>query len=469
MDDYVGANLLFATLTDRDLDGTTIPGLASGWETRSASDYLLTIRRDATCADGTKITPTAVANSLNYYADKTTTPPHPSASQVFGTGKPTITADDAAGTVTVTLAQPNSDFPAALSIPQAGIICPAGLADKAALAAGSAKGAFSGPYTLGRVKPAVEYTYDLRPDYIAWPRYSAPLAGVPSAKLVFGISTDPSTTANKLLSGDLDLGAVTGDTLDRFAGRGDYHQAKITSANVYIAFNEAPGHYFAGKPEARKAVAQAIDRTVFNKVFSNNASPVFNSVVPKTYACALDDPSLVPVQDPSAAAAALKGAIIRFPASLSFGDKGKGAEYIQKALDDAGATVNLKKIDNATWATTIQQPEADWDMTLMGDVNAASLTSISLSKVIGPGYQSGGINLTASDNPEGLAALAAGRAATDPQQRCAHYQAAQKSVLDRQDVVPLAGVALSLVTAPDVTVATPGHSIRNYFTLRVTK
>ncbi|GAA1033612.1 MULTISPECIES: hypothetical protein [Amycolatopsis] len=51
----------------------------------------------------------------------------------------------------MTLAQPNSDFPAALSIPQAGIICPAGLADKAALAAGPAKGAFSAPYALSLV------------------------------------------------------------------------------------------------------------------------------------------------------------------------------------------------------------------------------------------------------------------------------------------------------------------------------
>src|SRR5437868_8814547 len=36
------------------------------------------------------------------------------------------------------------------SLPQAGIVCPAGLADLPGLAAGSVAGAFSGPYTLDR-------------------------------------------------------------------------------------------------------------------------------------------------------------------------------------------------------------------------------------------------------------------------------------------------------------------------------
>ncbi|MET9259547.1 ABC transporter substrate-binding protein [Amycolatopsis sp. NPDC004079] len=457
--------MLFSTLTARDFNGTVIPNLASSWAEKSASEYTLTIRDDATCADGTKITPSIVAASLAYFADNDNNA-HPSATLVFGLGKTTITGDNTAKTVSITLAQPNSDFLAALSVSQSGIICPAGLADRTGLAAGSVKGAFSGPYTLGATKPGVEYAYDLRPDFRQWVNYTTPLAGAPARKIVFGIRTDPSTTANKLLSGDLDIGSATGDTIGRFAGRSDYHQARIITANVYVAFNETPGRYFADRPAARKAVAQAIDRAAFNKVFSNGLSPIFNSVVPAEYKCALDDASLIPAPNPVLAAAALRGARVKFPASTGFGDQGKGAEYVQKVLTDAGAVVDLDKSDNATWATTVQNPRSDWDLTLMGDVNALKLISASLTRVIGPGYRVDGRNMTASKNPEGEAAVAAGQRATDPIEQCRQYGIAQRSVLTRQDVIPLAGTASSLVSVPDVTIAAPVGAV-NYATIRV--
>ncbi|MET9259559.1 ABC transporter substrate-binding protein [Amycolatopsis sp. NPDC004079] len=465
LDDYIGANLLFSTLTARDFDGTIIPNLASGWSARSASEYSLTIRDDAVCADGTKITPAVVAASLAYYADNGNDA-HPSAAPVFGLGKTTITADDAARTVSITLGRPNSEFLAALSVPQAGIICPAGLADKAGLAAGSVRGAFSGPYTLGSAKPGAEYSYDLRPGFTQWVKYAKILPGVPPGRIVFGIRADPSTTASKLLSGGLDIGSATGDTIRRFAGRSDYNRVNLIIASVYVAFNETPGRYFAGKPEARKAVAQAIDRAAFTMIFSNDLSPIFNSVIPRDYKCALEDPSLVPAPDPAAAAAVLRGATVKFPASMGFGDRGKGADYLQKALTGAGAAVELTKHDNASWVATIQNAQADWDMTLMSDVNALNLMSPSLTRVIGPSYQAGGRNVTASKNPDGEAAVAASQSATDPRERCRQFKIAQRSVLSRQDVVPLAGIASSLVSVPDVTIEAPAGSA-NYATIRL--
>jgi ABC-type oligopeptide transport system substrate-binding subunit len=59
----------------------------------------------------------------------------------------------------------------------------------------------------------------------------------------------------------------------------------------------------------------------------------------------------------------------------------------------------------------------------------------------------------ASDNPEGEAALAEGLAAADEKTRCAAFDRAQRSLFERDDIVPLAGSPLTYVTGPDVTVS----------------
>lgn len=456
-DDYVADSLLYDTVLHRDDDGSIIAGLAAQWKAESASKYSFTITKDATCADGTPITASVVANSLKYLANDTTEA-HVFAPLVFGVGAPTITADDQTSTVTIQTAAPYANLLPGLTVAQSGIVCPAGLSDPSGLKAGTVKGAFSGPYTLGAAKPGVSYTYDLRKDYKMWPKYSKPLGGVPASQMVFGIATDQATTANKLISGDLDIGNIGGETLDRFKGK-DYNQVTTVIANVYVMFNERPGHYFADNPEARKAVAQAIDRTAFNKVFSDGVSPLFNSVVPSTYDCVNKDKSLITKYDKAAAAKVLKGATIKFPASTAFGDAGKGAEYIQQVLTDAGANVELQKVDNATWATETQKPGGDWDMSIMGDINAAKLISASLDRVMGTPLEQGGRNIPGNDNTEGAAALKAALQTTDKAEQCQDYQTAQKTMLERNDVVPLAGIVWTTTSSPDVKVKAPGGTL----------
>ena len=89
-DDYEVARFLFDTVVRRDADGKFIGGLATDWKS-TATDASLTIRKDATCADGTAITPTIVAKSLNYFADPATK--NNFGKLVFGPGQPTITAE----------------------------------------------------------------------------------------------------------------------------------------------------------------------------------------------------------------------------------------------------------------------------------------------------------------------------------------------------------------------------------------
>ena len=82
-DDYVADALMFDTLVHNDEDATYVGGLATDWEAKCASEYVFTIRDDATCADGTKITASVVADSLNYLADPSAGN-HVAAALVFG-------------------------------------------------------------------------------------------------------------------------------------------------------------------------------------------------------------------------------------------------------------------------------------------------------------------------------------------------------------------------------------------------
>ena len=59
--DVQNARLGFDTLLRVGEDGV-IGGLATDWETVSSTEYVFTLRDDATCSDGTAITPTVVAN-----------------------------------------------------------------------------------------------------------------------------------------------------------------------------------------------------------------------------------------------------------------------------------------------------------------------------------------------------------------------------------------------------------------------
>lgn len=461
-DDYVVDSLLYDTVLARDDDGSLIPGLAESWEATSASAYVFTIREGATCADGTEITPTVVANSLEYFGGDES---HVFAPLVFGGGKATITADDQGGTVRIETAEPYANLPQGLTIPQSGIVCPAGLADKPGLAAGKVEGAFSGPYTLHEAKPGVSYTYALREDYDAWPELSDPLKGEPAAKLVYSLATDEATSANKLLNGDLHLANIGGEALARFES-GDFNEESSVIANVYVMFNQRPGQFFAGNAEARQAVAQAIDRDAFNKVFSGGRNELFDTIVPSSYDCALDDDSLIESHDPQAAAEVLKGAKIKLVASSAFGDDGKGAEYLRQVLDDAGAEVDLTKVDNATWATETQKSGGDWDMTIMGDINAAKIISASLDRVLGPALEDGGRNIPGVNNPVGSKALQQGLVETDPEARCGYYEDAQRALLENDDVVPLTGIIWSTISAPAVEVRAPGGAL-SYRTVRI--
>ncbi|MCU1403916.1 MAG: hypothetical protein JWQ43_219, partial [Glaciihabitans sp.] len=102
------ARLGFDTLLRQGETEGFVGGLATDWEAVSASEYNFTIRDDATCADGTVITPQIIADSLTYLTTNEDSAAQTWSSQAFGAGDATFTADDAAGTLNITLSTPYS-------------------------------------------------------------------------------------------------------------------------------------------------------------------------------------------------------------------------------------------------------------------------------------------------------------------------------------------------------------------------
>lgn len=463
-DDYEVARFLFDTVVRRDDNGKFIGGLATDW-TSTATDASLTIRKDATCADGTTITPTIVAKSLSYFADPATK--NNFGKLVFGPGQPAITADDAAGTVSIKLAQPWSELIGGLTLAQTGIICPAGLADPDGLAKGSVQGAFSGPYTLTKASHGVSYDMALRQDYKAWPKWSKAPEGTPAKTVRFFPGVNKTTVANQLLTGEMDVSDIAPADTARFESNKDYTITTVPFAGIFLLFNQRPGSPFTN-PALRKAVAQLMNQKAFNGAAYANKGITYNSIVAPTVACALQDNSHITKEDATAAKAVLAGKTFKMVGTTSIGPNGAGSTYVQEALRAAGATVDLNLVDNGTWATMTQTKPETWDMTVQGDANFVGTVAASLTRIAGVPTEKGGRNIGGGENADILADISQAQAATDDSQRCDAYTKAQISALEDNDIYPFVGEPQIVVQRPGFSIHAPS-GIVDYGTLRITK
>ena len=449
-DDYVTARLLFDTVLRKDADNELVGGLAQSWEAIDASHYSLMVRDDASCADGTPITATVVADSLARFASPETA--STGRTLTLGGASATFTADDELGTIDIELSAGWSDFLTGLTLPQAGIVCPAGLADPEGLAAGTVEGAFSGPYTLTASQAAVSYTVTLREDYDTWPEFAEPLTGDAPAVMVLTPLAENATVATQLLSGALDFGVLTDESVNRFDDSDDFSMQTTSNNTTYLMFNERPGTTFADQPELREAVAQAINAETFGDITTDGRGEVITSVGSANVACVNTDTGLLVATDEDAAAQALAGVSIHIVGTTLLGT---GNEYIAEVLRNAGADVTLDSLDNANWSTVTSAGGSDWDINVQGDNNLMGTVTSSLLRVMGPATEDGGRNKMGVVNDEGYAFLQAGLASVEPDEKCEALQSAQASFLDRVDAIPLA-------TLPSVTVVRDGFSVRAF-------
>lgn len=461
-DDYQVARYLFDTVLRLDVDGTFAGGLATKWEA-TADQAVLEIRTDATCADGTEITPTIVADSLNYFADPETR--NNFAKLVFGPERPTITADDAARTVTIDLAQPWSEVLRGLTLAQTGIICPAGLADLDGLAEGAVEGAFSGPWTLTDAQHGVRYEMTLRDGYDAWPEFSFPLEGVAPQKIEFAAGVNKTTVANQLVTGAFDVAEIAPADLARIEGAGQFEVLSVPFAGIWLLFNQREGSPFTD-PALRHAVAQAVNQQAFNAAAYAGQGIVYNSIVAPNVPCVLPDNSYLTPEDQDAARKVLDGMEFKMVGTTSIGPNGAGNTYVQEALRQVGATVNLNLVDNGTWATMTQTQPETWDLTVQGDANFVGSVAASLTRIAGTTTENGGRNIGGAANESVIADIAEAQASADEDARCEAYERAQITILEQNDIVPFVAEPQIMVTRDGFTISAPSEIV-DYATTRI--
>ncbi len=447
--DYVIARNSFDTLVRKD-DGGLIAGLATEWESTPTS-VLFTLRSGSTCADGTEITPTVVKNSIDYLGSADSA--SPVSGNIFGPGNaPTVTADDAAGTVLVEIGSPWPDMLTGFSISSSGIICPAGLADPEGLGAGTVPDAASGPYVLSTVEPGVGYTYTLRDDYDAWPEWADAPEGEPASTLAYTVSSDPTAAANMLTAGQLDIAHITPTDIDRIEDSGS-STTVLPLSDLYIAFNERPDSIFA-EPALRAAVAQAIDVPAF-EVVATDGTGIFNPwFVDPVVTCATSDDSHLIGYDPDAAAPVLDGVTIRFVAPNIVGTNGAGNEFVQESLRALGADVQLENLDVGSWVSRVFTEPDSWDMTIFADLNFQGTMTNALVNWVGPIVADGGTNLGGADVPAATQALADSLVATSAEERCGILRTGITAIVEGAHGVPL-------VNSPIVFGTRDGYSVSN--------
>lgn len=453
--DFVLARQSFDTLV-RKGEGGLVPGLAATWDS-TPTTASFTLREGATCSDGAPITATVVKNSLDAFANSGGSV----VAQVFGSQVPQIVADDAAGTVNLTLESPWPTMVQALTISATGIVCAPGLADPEGLAAGHVEGAESGPYIQTAAEPGVRYTYELRDDYNMWPEWTPEVAGEPAKNLEFVISPDTSATTNLVLDGQLDIAKIMPESMSRFEGQAGYEVSPFLFSDFYLLFNEREGSPFVDQA-ARTAVAQVINRENFDATTSQGTGELATTLANSTALCVTGDDSALIPEDVAAAAPVLKGMKIRLVAPQIVGTNGAGNTYLQEVLRAAGAEVELDNVDVGTWISTVfTEPDA-WDMTVYADLNFVGSLSNPLGSFQGPGILEGGSNIGGADATEAAALFEKSLATADETERCALVNDAANSIISDAHAVPLITDSFIYAQRPGFQVSMLGGSLDDH-------
>jgi len=438
------------------------PQLAKSWETTD-SGVTLTLADGVTCADGTELTATDVADSLNFVTDPENQSPF------LGTFIPVgaqASADDGARTVTLTLSDPAPFVLNGLaSLP---IVCPAGAADRDALATTTAG---TGPYELTDAQPGSQYTYTRRDGYTWGPDgATTDEKGLPET-VVIKIVENESTAANLLLSGGLSAAQVNGPDAARLDGAGLF-TAETTALAGEQWYNHASGRV-TDDPAVRMALTQAVDLDELRDVLtSGKGGPATTLAVNEPVACPGDSVSdSLPAHDPDAAATALDQAgwtlgpdgvrtkdgeplAVTFLYQNDLGSAGDAAaELTVQQWKALGVEATAKAQSETTLTDTIFSA-GDWDVAWVSlNVNSPDQLVPFLSGPAAPD----GTNFSAIDDPD-YASAVDGAMATAGTEGCDAWLSAESGLIANADIVPFANTPV-VFYGKGAEFATPGQLV----------
>lgn len=422
--------------------GRVVPYLAERWD-QADGRLTLTLRADARCADGTTVDAGVVAQSLRRLARPQTQAPY--AARTFGRGEPAITHDTAARTVTIATQQPHSDLLLALAMPWASIVCAAGLAQTANLAA-LPQG--SGPFTLEASERGSRYTLLRRADHRWAPEVGVAPAARPG-RLQLRVSANATTTANLLVTGEVNLASITGREVERLARERSLRRVDVTLFGAdALLFSQAPGRVTADR-RVRQALAHAVDSNGFNRAFAFGLGTPSDTLTTASMQCHDGRVGSASVRhDPARTHALLQQAGYRRGASGFYerdgqrlrvriaGHRGQnaGPEYLMELWRAQGIEATLAIAEFNTWLETVSRT-ADWDVSIMPLNSVIPSPSLFVAQLTGSAPPKGS-NFMGRENPAYAAAARAALAA-GPDDRCARWADAERVVLESVDLHPL--------------------------------
>jgi peptide/nickel transport system substrate-binding protein len=432
------ASLAYNPVVTLGLDGKVKPGIVTKWEATDPTTWKLTVRKDITCSDGTTFDASTLADNINYVGD-------PNGGSGFGgfTVPSGATAAASGDIVAVTLTSPQPFLLENMALLP--MVCEAGLKDRAALAT---KSIGTGPYKVQSVVPGDSITYTLRSDYT--PGLSGgdgKKASLP-AKVVVKTVTNQTTTANLLLSGQLNGAIVTGTDVSRLKA------AKLYSTGYNNLTDQIYFDHSASKPtgsvDVRRGLVSALDmKQVIAADTAGQGSPATGMLAdPKI--CSGDNISgNLPSHDASAAESALKAAGWTKGADGKWSKDGKpltlvlayssdsptassAAETVSSQLNSFGATVQLLGKPSNQLSSDVLKGTFSWDVLLfdLGFATPSAITPFLSGDAPPKGTNIGGIDNATFNTLTKQALTKAGTSG------CDDWNSAEKALYKDADVAP---------------------------------
>jgi peptide/nickel transport system substrate-binding protein len=282
---YQGAgNSVIATAYDRLValgpppQRKVVPYLATSWKIQPDS-VTFKLRKDATCPDGTKITPLVVAQSFTRLVQVPKL--NSQMNNLFGPGPYHIKAHRFNDTFTFGTETPFRNLIYGFTTHLASIICPAGIkASQTDLNAMLNAEYGSGPYQLVSFTHGDQLVFQKRKGWHWGPAGSTPPSQLPD-KIVFKEIQNATTAANLLLTGGLDIGTITGPDVPRLlAAKSLKHYATQAYGTEPMIFNQRPGR-ITTDIKVRQALMTAVDPKAWNKAaFGGRGAVVPNLFAP---------------------------------------------------------------------------------------------------------------------------------------------------------------------------------------------
>jgi peptide/nickel transport system substrate-binding protein len=433
-------------------DGELVPGLAESWTVKPTT-VTFTLRKNATCSDGSAVTPATVAKSINHVADPKTKSP------LLGVLIPAgvqAEADDAAGTVTLRTPKPS---PFLLhSTVAIFIMCGKGLTDPKSLAKNTSG---SGPFELVESVPNDHYTLRVREGYTWGPNGSSTAAeGVPDT-VVLKVVSEESTAANLLLGGQVNAASFTGADRARVGNAPGIRGYPLPAGNGEFFYNQNDGRPGADLA-VRKALTQALNLDELANVSAQGTgvkTTGMTTLSPRP--CKVDGVTgHRPSFDLEAAKAELDAAgwtvgadgirskagkklAVRLIYNTDYGAGTRaGAEYQADAWKKIGVSVDLKGMASGAWSDALFKT-GDWDVSTVP-------IGVSLPSQL-VGYLSGspppdGSNFANIRNAKYQELTAKAAEMPIDQGGCETWAEAESVLFDNFDVVPVVELTQLLAT-----------------------